>query len=191
MRRTWYCDADFWEGAMKLPRRTFLHLAAGVAALPAVSRVAWGQAYPMRPITMIVPFPPGGGTDVIGRIVAGRIAASLGQPVIIENVTGAGGNIGVGRVARSAPDGYTLGIGQSATHVLNGATYALKYDLCGENKCPVMDALTNPTVRGRLADMGQEIFPPDQQTPEALAAFQKSEIEKWWPIVKAANIKGE
>jgi tripartite-type tricarboxylate transporter receptor subunit TctC len=94
---------------------------------------------------MIVPFPPGGGTDVIGRIVAGRIAASLGRPVIIENVTGAGGNIGVGRVARSAPDGYTLGIGQSATHVLNGVTYALKYDLLNDFE-PVALLSTAPFI---------------------------------------------
>ena len=71
---------------MKLPRRTFLHLAAGAAALPAVSRTARAQAYPSRPITMIVPFAPGGLTDVIGRILAEGMRTSLGQPVIIENV---------------------------------------------------------------------------------------------------------
>jgi tripartite-type tricarboxylate transporter receptor subunit TctC len=117
---------------MQIPRRKFLHLAVGTAALPVVTRFARAQTYPSRPITMVVPFPPGGATDVIGRIVAERIAASLGKSVIIENVTGAGGNIGVGRVARAAPDGYTLGIGQSATHVLNGATYTLPYDLLND-----------------------------------------------------------
>jgi tripartite-type tricarboxylate transporter receptor subunit TctC len=73
---------------MKLPRRQFLHLAAGAAALPAMSRFAWAQAYPTRPITMIVPFPAGGPTDTIGRIVAEGIRVSLRQPIIIENVTG-------------------------------------------------------------------------------------------------------
>ena len=89
------------------PRRRFLSLAAGAAALPALSHLANAQAYPTRPITMVVPFPPGGATDVIARNVAGRMRAALGQPVIIENVTGAGGTIATGRVVRAAPDGYT------------------------------------------------------------------------------------
>ena len=101
---------------MKLPRREFLHLAAGATALPAVSRFAWAQAYPSRPITMIVPFPPGGLADVIGRIVAEGMRASLGQSIIIENVGGANGSIGTGRVARTAPDGYTLVLGIWNTH---------------------------------------------------------------------------
>src|SRR6185295_6441295 len=87
------------------------------------------QAYPSRPITIVVPFPPGGSTDVIGRILAEKMRASLNQTIIIENVGGAGGSIGVGRVARAAPDGYTLDIGQWDTHVANGATYSLPYDL--------------------------------------------------------------
>jgi tripartite-type tricarboxylate transporter receptor subunit TctC len=292
---------------------------------------------------MVVPFPPGGGTDVIARIVAERIAALLGQSVIVENVTGAGGNIGAGRVARASPDGYTIGIGQSATHVFNGATYVLPYDLLNDFEpvallsttpfmlvaksalpakdlrefiawlkanpdkasqgtpvgsvphvagvlfqketgtrfqfvpyrggapalqdlvagnidmlitdpttslsqaragrikafavaakarlalapdiptvdeaglpgfyaslwdglwlpkstpknitlklnVAVMDALADPRVRARLAEIGQQIFPREQQTPEALAALQKAEIEKWWPIIKAAKIKLE
>src|SRR6201984_2043521 len=118
--------------AMKLPRRKFLHLAAGAAALPAVSRIARAQAYPTRPITMIVPFAAGGPTDVIGRVVAEGMRASLGQPVIIENVTGAGGSIGVGRVVRAAPDGYTISIGQWGSHVTNGAIYALSYNLLND-----------------------------------------------------------
>src|SRR5215510_15919811 len=114
---------------MKLPRRKFLHLAAGAAAMPFISRVAKAQAYPSRPITIVVPFPAGGSTDVIGRILTERMRASLGQTIIIENVGGAGGSIGVGRVARAAPDGYTLDIGQWDTHVANGAAYPLTYDL--------------------------------------------------------------
>jgi tripartite-type tricarboxylate transporter receptor subunit TctC len=327
---------------MKLPRRQFLHLAAGTAALPALSRFAQAQAYPTRPITIVVPFPAGGSTDLIGRILAERMRTSLGQTIIIENVGGAGGSIGVGRVARAAPDGYTLDIGQWDTHVANGATYPLSYDLqnafepialissnpllilakktmpaddlkgliawlkvspdkasmaiptAGSNvagilfqketgtrfqfvpyrgggpamqdlvagqidmlivqaavalpqvragaikayaataktrfaaapniptvdegglpglhlsgwfglyapkgtprtiidmlNAVVMNALADATVRSRLADVAQEIPPRDQQTPEALGAFTKAEIEKWWPIIKAANIKEE
>jgi tripartite-type tricarboxylate transporter receptor subunit TctC len=327
---------------MKLLRRRFLHLAAGVAALPALPRIARAQAYPTRPITIVVPFPAGGSTDVIGRILAEKMRASLGQTIVIENVGGAGGSIGVGRVARAAPDGYTLDIGQWDTHVANGVMYPLSYDLqtgfepialistnpyliLGKKAMPgddlkgliawlkanpdkvsaavptagtqvagilfqkesgtqfvlvpyrgggpamqdlvaghidmmliqaavalpqvregaikayavmagsrfaaapniptvdeaglpglhisgwfglyapkgtpravidklnvaVVDALADATVRSRLADIGQEIPPREQQTPEALAVFTKAEMEKWWPIIKAANVKGE
>jgi tripartite-type tricarboxylate transporter receptor subunit TctC len=329
---------------MKLPRRNFLHLAAGAAALPAVARIARAQAYPVRPITIVVPFPAGGPTDTLARILAEHMRTLLGQSVIIENVSGAGGSIGVGRVARAAPDGYTVSIGHWSTHVLNGASYQLQYDVVqdfepvsllantpqwivarkilpakdlkeliawlkenpgkamagtvgvggggviasiyfqkstgtsfslvpyrgaaplfqdmlaghidfnlgqaassfvhvrngslkayavmaktrwaaapdiptideagvpglyasfwhglwvpkGTPKEPIIrlnsavqDALAAATVRQRYADQGQDIPPREQQTPEALAAQQKAEIEKWWPIVKAANIKGE
>ena len=328
-----------------LHRRQFLQLAAGAAALPAVSRVARAQAYPARPITMVVPFAAGGPTDVVGRIVAEGMRAALGQPVIVENMGGAAGNLGAGRVARSVGDGYTLCVGDWSSHVVNGAIYKLQHDVlkdfepvallvsnpylvvarktmpandlnglvawlkanpdngllgtagvgtpphlggvlfqnatatrmqivpyprggaafmqdlvaghidmvvdnpanclpqvrAGAIKAyavmarsrmtaapdiPTVDeagwpglyfsnwkalwvpaatpkniiarlnaaavaALANPTVRARLADLGQEIFPRDQQTPEALATFQKAEIDKWWPLIKAANIKGE
>jgi tripartite-type tricarboxylate transporter receptor subunit TctC len=328
---------------MKLSRRQSLHLAAGAAALPAISRVAQAQSYPTRPITVVVPYAAGGASDVIARLVAQRMKAPLGQPVIIENVTGAGGSIAVGRVARAAADGYTLSEGQNGSHVMNGATYRLPYDLLNDfepiallafapvlllakkavpaddlkgliawltanpdkaimghsgnggighvagvrfqietgtrfrfvpyrgaaatlqdlvagqidlqfgdttsvtqvrtgrvkayaitapaplasapdiptvdraglpgfyvsvwnalwapKRTPqniiaklnaaVVEALADPGVRARLADLDQEIFPREQQTPEALGALQKAEIEKWWPIIKAANIKGE
>jgi tripartite-type tricarboxylate transporter receptor subunit TctC len=329
---------------MKLPRRQFLHLAAGAAVVPTVSRIARAQAYPSRPITIVVPFPAGGALDVLGRILAERMKASLGETIIVENVAGANGSLGVGRVARAAPDGYTLVIGYWGTHVANGAVYALKYDVLndfepvslvatqpllivakkampaddlkgliawlkvnpgkasagtggvgsGEHvsgalfqtvtgtrfqfvpyrgaapagqdlvagqidimfevptttlpqvrsgqikafavaaksrlaaapEIPTVDeaglpgfyftfwaglwapkgtpkdviaklnsaavtALADPTVRAGFADLGFEIFPHDQQTPEALAAYQKAEIEKWWPIIKAAGIKVE
>jgi tripartite-type tricarboxylate transporter receptor subunit TctC len=320
---------------MKLPRRQFLHLAAGTAALPALSRVARAQAYPSRAISMIVPFAAGGGTDVIGRVMAARMKSSLGQPVIVEDVTGAGGAIAVGRVARAAPDGYTLSLGNNSSHLVPGAVFALQYDLLknfepvallstgpyvlaarktmpandlkgliawlradpdkasmglggpasqvaavlfrdetgtrfqfvpyrgaapaiqdlvagqidmiisdpvtalaqaygvtAKNRlrsapdiptldeaalpgfdislwhglwlpkgapktiiatlnAAVMDALADPTVRAQLAELAQEIFPRDQQSPEALDAFQRAEIEKWWPIIKAAGIKAQ
>jgi tripartite-type tricarboxylate transporter receptor subunit TctC len=329
---------------MKLPRRQFLHLAAGAAAVPAVSRVAKAQAFPRRPITIVVPFVAGGALDVLGRILAERMRASLGQSIVIENVTGANGSIGVGRVARAAPDGHTIVIGYWGTHVANGALYTLPYDvlrdfepislvvthlnmIVSKNAAParnlreligwlkanpdkasagtsgvggiehvggvlfqnvtgtrfhfvpyrgtpqalqdlaaghidlmlvnlttslphvrdgsikafavaantraaaapdipttdeaglpgfyvigwsglwapkgtpkdviaklnsaVVSALADPAVRTRLSDLGMEIFPRDQQTPEAFAAFQKAEIDKWWPIIKAAGIKAE
>ena len=329
---------------MNLPRRQFFHVAAGAAALPVMSQIARAQTYPSRPVTMIVPYPAGGPTDTIARLLGERMRASLGQPVVIENVAGAGGNIGVGRVARAAGDGYTLGIGHWGSHVVNGAIYTLPYDLLtdlepvalisdgpqlivaaksvpakniqeliawlkanpgkamvgttgvggashlagilfqnstGTNiqivpyrgaaprmqdmlsgqihlafdqaasslpqvqggnlqayavtsktrltvapdiptvdeaglpgfyisvwhglwaskgtpkdavrrlNAAAVEALADPTVRQRLTELGQELPARAQQTPEALAAYQKAEIEKWWPIIKAANIKVE
>src|SRR4030088_1161045 len=99
---------------MRLPRRQFLQLAAGAVA-PAVSRTARAQTYPSRFITMIVPFPAGGNTDAIGRVVAEGVRRLLGQAGIIENVSGADGSIGVGRAARARPDGYTIDLGMTAT----------------------------------------------------------------------------
>src|SRR4029453_13967963 len=94
--------------AMKLPRRNFLRLAAGAAALPALSRIARAQTYPARPITMIVPFAAGGPNDGIARIMAERMRVFLGQPVPIENIDGAAGSIGTGRAAGAAPAGSTI-----------------------------------------------------------------------------------
>ena len=329
--------------AMKLPRRTFLHLAAGTAALPTVSRFAWAQTYPSQPITMVVPFPAGGPTDTLARIVADRMTASLGQSVIVEDVSGASGSVGLG-FARAVPDGYTLSIGHWGTHVVIGATMSLPFNvlddfepvalladtpiwLVARNNMPapnltdliawlkqnpgkalagavgvggpsdlnatyfenvtgtkfqlvpylgaappnqdllagridlflgmaaatypfvrsgqlkayavmaksrwwaapevptmeeagvpglyasfwhglwvpkgtskaivarlnsaVRSALTDPTVQQRYAAQGQSIPPPEQQTPEALGKLQKAEIDKWWPIIKAAGIKAE
>jgi tripartite-type tricarboxylate transporter receptor subunit TctC len=319
-------------------------LVGGAAALPAVRRLAWAQAYPMQPIMMVAPFAAGGGTDVLARIIAERMRVSLGQPIVVENVAGANGSIGVGRVARAAPDGHTVVMGGWSTYVANGALYTLPYDVLkdfepvslvatlpslfvaknafpandlkslvawlkanpdkaywghggtgnfshvvgalfqketgtrfqfvpyrgngpamhdlvaghidmmtadpatalpqvragtinayavtGKSRIPsapniptadeaglsgfdiltwnaifapkgtpkdiiqklnaaVVDALADANVRMRLGELGQDIPTPDQQTPEALGALQKDDIEKWWPIIKAANIKGE
>ena len=305
---------------------------------------ARAQDYPSRPITMIVPFPAGGPTDTLGRILGEGMRASLGQPIVIENVTGAGSTIGVTRAAQAAPDGYTLALGNWTSFVGSGALYRTSYDLLrdfepislltvapmlivGKNALPVkdareliawlkanpdkasvasvgagsaahvcglyfqdktntrvqfvpyrggapamqdlvggqidlmcaeasqtltyvrggkmkafavmsqtrwpalpdvpttdeigapgmhisfwhglwvqkgtskevliklngavMDTLADPTVRQRLTDLGQVIATREQQTPAALAAHHKAEIEKWWPIIKAANIKVE
>src|SRR5204863_5503989 len=90
---------------------------------------AMAQSYPTRAITMVVPYPAGGPSDTLARVIADRMKTALGQSVIIENVTGAGGSIGTGRVARSAPDGYTLALGHVQTHVSNAATQSLQYDV--------------------------------------------------------------
>jgi tripartite-type tricarboxylate transporter receptor subunit TctC len=323
------------------PRRRVLSFAAGAAALPAVSHMAWAQPYPTRPITMIVPFAAGGITDAVARVLAKQIGGSLGQPIIVENVTGADGTIATGRAVRARPDGYTIEFGSMSTHMLNGAFYSLSYDLLNDfapvalvattpsflfarktlpakdlnelitwlktnpNKAsagigtptyrlltlffqketatqftlvpyrggaqavpdlvagqidlffgnpdmlplvragsikvyattsetrlalgpdiptfreagvPVpsfspwwalfapkgtqkeiierlnaasVDALADPAARSRLADLGVEIFPREQQTPEALGALQQADAEKWWPIIKGLAIKAE
>lgn len=324
-------------------KKTLSSLACAVAF--AFSGIAAAQQiYPARPITMVVPFPAGGPTDVIARIVAERMRGSLGQPIVVENVTGASGSIGVGRVAKAAPDGYTLSFGTWSTHVVNGATLALTYDVLNDfeavaliahspmlmtsrktlpardlpelvawlkanpdkatqgtpgiagashlagllfqritgtrfqfvpyrgvgpatqdmiagridlmidlvanslshvragtitahatlaktrvsaardvptvdeagvpglhvsswqaiwaprgtpqtivdklNKA-VVDALEDPALAKRLADLAQAVPPPNEQTPGALARLHKTEIDRWWPIIKEAGIKIE
>jgi tripartite-type tricarboxylate transporter receptor subunit TctC len=326
---------------MTLPRRKFLQLGGAAIAAPASVHVASAEIWPSRPITMIVPFPAGGNVDVTGRVLAERMRASLGQPVIIENVAGANGSIGVGRVARAQPDGYTIDLGFLGGHVQNAALYALQYDVLhdfqpispvvatpyiifarktlpandlneliawlkansgkataatttvgvqliialfqketgthfavvpyrgtaqsmqdlvggqidlsfdlpvqlslvraasvkayavtsgtrlaaapdiptvaemglpalsastwfglfaprgtpmeviGKLNAATVEALADPALQSRFAALGLEIFPREQQTPEALRAFQKAEIEKWWPVIRAANVKAE
>ena len=305
---------------------------------------ALAQDYPSHPITMVVPFPAGGPTDTLGRILSERMRVTLGQPIVIENVTGAGSTIGVAHAAQAAPDGYTLSLGNWTSFVGSGALYRTSYDLLkdfepvslltfapmlivGKNALPVNDpkeliawlkanpdtasaatvgagsaahvcglyfqdrtntrfqfvpyrggapamqdlvggqidlmcaeasqtltylrsgkmkafavmaktrwpalpnvpttdeigapgmyisfwhglwvqkgtpkqviaklnnavveTLADQTVRQRLTDLGQIIATADQQTPSALGAYHRAEIEKWWPIIKAANIKVE
>jgi tripartite-type tricarboxylate transporter receptor subunit TctC len=111
---------------VELPRRRLLSLAAGALALPTVSRIARAEIYPSRPVTIIVPVPPGGVADPIARILADHLTVTLGQPVVVENVSGAGGSIGVGRAARAAPDGYTVSIGNWLSHVGASAVYPVQ-----------------------------------------------------------------
>jgi tripartite-type tricarboxylate transporter receptor subunit TctC len=114
---------------MKLPhRRQFLHLAAGAAALPAVSRFAWAQAYPTRPVRIIVPFAPSGTTDIFARLAAQKLSEQLGKQFYVENVPGASGNIGTGQAARAAPDGYTV-LFAFSSHVVNPTLFdKIPYD---------------------------------------------------------------
>src|SRR5215469_11389044 len=151
---------------MKLPRRNFLQLAAGAAALPALSRAARAQTYPTRRITLIVPFPPGGSTDVTARVLVERMRPLLGQPLIIENIGGAGGSIAVGRLARAAPDGYTIDIGQWDTHVGNGVLYPLSYDLQKDFE-PIGLMTINPQLM-----VGRKGFPADDL--KGLVAWMKA-----------------
>src|ERR1700738_3254367 len=105
---------------MKLFRRKFLHLAASAAALPVVSRIARAQTYPTRPVRMIVPLAPGSAVDSFARLIAQKLSKNVGKQFYVENVGGAGGNIGMGRAAQAAPDGYTLLI-VGNNYVVNGA----------------------------------------------------------------------
>jgi tripartite-type tricarboxylate transporter receptor subunit TctC len=126
-------------------------LAALVAALAGISGAS-AQTYPTRPVSMIVPFAAGGPSDALARILGERMKAALGQPFLVENVTGAAGSIAVGRAVRAAPDGYTISFGHLGTHVANGAIYSLSYDLLADLE-PVVMLPSNPMVvvsRGNL-----------------------------------------
>jgi len=128
---------------MKLRRRTFLQFAGAAGAAPAISRVVIAQTtYPTRPITMIVSIAAGGSADTTARIIAEAMRGALGQPIIIENVTGADGSIGTGRAAHAKPDGYTINFGFTGA-VLNGAFYSLQYDVLNDF-APISPLATTP-----------------------------------------------
>src|SRR5262245_332842 len=122
-----------------------LSLAVALAAILGSVGPTAAQAYPSRPITMIVPFPAGGPTDTIGRVVAEGMRSSLGQAIVIDNIGGAAGSIAVGRAARAAPDGYTLSLGSGTTHVVNGAVYTLPYDVVKDFE-PISLLATQPLL---------------------------------------------
>ena len=140
---------------MNLRRRNVLRLAATSAMLPIFSRVAMAQSYPSRPIAMIVPFPAGGANDVIARIMAERMRGPLGQSIVIENIGGADGSIGVGRIARARPDGYTICLSIDSAFVLNGAFYSLSYDLLNDF-APIL-----PVVRGPIILVARKTMPAE------------------------------
>ena len=132
--------------------------------------IAVAQDYPTRPITMIVPFPAGGATDTLARYLAEQMRGMLGQPVIIENIGGAAGSIGVGRAVRSAPDGYTLSIGTSTTHMLTGGLYALPFDLLTDLE-PIIQIGSEP-----LLIVGRKDLPADDL--KGLIAWLKANPDK-------------
>src|SRR5262244_2109216 len=130
---------------MQRSRRTFLHLAAGAAALPALPRIARAQAYPSRPVHIILGFPPGGSSDVIGRLMAQWLSERLGQPFVFENRPGAGSNIGTELVARASPDGYTL-LWATSANAINATLYSnLNFDFI-HNFAPVAGIFRVPNV---------------------------------------------
>src|SRR5262244_858691 len=134
---------------MNVPRRRFLRLVPAAAVLAAVPDIAGAQNYPARPITMIVPFPAGGATDTLGRLLGEHMRGILGQPIVIENVPGASGSIGVGRAVRAAPDGYTLSVGSSGSPLFPGAVYALRWDLLKDLEPVVLLASEPQLILGK------------------------------------------
>jgi tripartite-type tricarboxylate transporter receptor subunit TctC len=147
---------------MKLPRRNLLRLAAGAAALPAVSHFAWAQTYPTRPVRLVVGFPPGGGTDITARLIGQWLSERLGQQLVIENRPGAGSNIATEGVVRAAPDGYTLLL-VSAAHAINATLYdRLNYNFL-RDIAPVAGVIRVPNL--------MEVNPslPPKSVPEFIA----------------------
>ena len=130
---------------MKLPRRQFLHLAAGAVALPALSRIAWAQAYPTRPVRIVVGFPPGTSSDITARLIAEWLSQRLGQQVLVENRTGAGTNIAAETVVQASPDGYSL-LWVTQTNAINATLYeSLNFNFI-RDIAPVAGVIRVPTV---------------------------------------------
>ena len=146
---------------MKLPRREFLHLAASAAAFPALSRSGWTQTYPTRPVTLVVPFGPGGAMDIVGRLLAPRLSELLGQQVVVENVSGAGGMTGVARVAKAPPDGYQFVLGNLGTQAISQTLY----------KHPLYNSVTDLTPIGMLAQSYYVLITRKDLPPSTLPDF--------------------
>ena len=140
----------------------------GVALLISAAS-ALAQSYPSKPMKIVVPFPAGGIADLYGRLIGARLTDTWGQPIVIENRTGAGGNIGADAVAKSPPDGYTLVMGSFGTHAVNVSPFSSGAD-----------------IKQRLPTEGARYAP---NTPEEFGAFIKSEIAKWAPVVKASGAR--
>jgi tripartite-type tricarboxylate transporter receptor subunit TctC len=130
---------------MKLPRRQFLHLAAGAAALPVVSRVAGAQSYPTRPITLVVPIAAGGATDTSARVIAEKLQEKLRQPVVVENRPGAGSIIGTSFVAKAAPDGHTLLLMEPGAVLAKWLNKTVTFDVTSDFS-PIAMVATSPLV---------------------------------------------
>src|SRR4051812_30150860 len=152
---------------MKLPRRRFLHLAGSAVALPTVSRLAWAQTYPTRPVRWVVAFPPGGASDILARLIGQWLSERLGQPFVIEMRPGAGGNVGTEAVVNAPPDGYTLLMVNAAPSAIN----ATLYDKLGFNFLRDM-APVGGVVRTPLVLLVNPAFPV--KTVPELIAFAKA-----------------
>ena len=151
-----------WEDSMKLPRRKFLHLAAGAAALQAAPRVAWAQAYPSRPVRIIVGLAPGGGTDIVARLIAQWLSEKLGQSFVVENRSGAAGNVATEAVVNAAPDGYTL-LAVSPGAAINATLYdKLNFDFL-RDMAPVAGLLRVANVMAVTTSL------PVKSVPEFIA----------------------
>ena len=150
--------------------RRLLTVLATILLGLATAGIAAAQTYPARPVTMIVPFPAGGATDTLARFLGERMRPILGQPIIIENVAGAAGSLGVGRAVRSPADGYTLSIGTSTTHMLTGGLYALQFDLLKDLE-PVIQIGSEP-----LLIVGRKSLPADDL--KGLIAYLKANPDK-------------
>ena len=148
------------EATLKLPRRNFLHLAAGAAALPAVSRIAWAQTYPSRPVRLIAPFAAGGTSDTVARLTGQWLSERLGQPFVIEDRPGAGSNIGTEAVVRASPDGYTL-LMAGGYNAINATLYDNAYRGAALIRAAVSSATTAVTCRRCFARAHKLCWPSE------------------------------
>jgi len=181
---------------MKLPRRRFLHLAAGAAALPVVSRVARAQAYPTRSVRLIVNLAPGGGLDFMSRIIGEYLSRALGQQIVIENKPGAGGMVGVETVAKSPPDGYTL---LSTTDVVTSAPYVMSFNVdYVKDIVPVIELIHFPQVLAVHPSLGvksvAELIAAAKQKPgmgyaTSGAGTQQHFIGEWFAQIAGIRLE--